>query len=134
MHRGGMVVFMALVSLWSRQPGAAISLWSACFLSGRHTRLGLISSKDSEAVVAAAMNGHKPIIQMLLDQREHEPRADCRDGEALVRAAENGHKAVDRLLLEQREHAPRADSMDGMALVRAAQNGHETVVRLLLEC
>ncbi len=54
------------------------------------------------------------LVRLLLEQREHAPRADCSNGWALIEAAANGHMSVVRLLLEWKEHAPQADCQDGM--------------------
>ncbi len=65
------------------------------------------------ALIAAATCGHEAVVRMLLECKEHAPRADCYYGSALVEAAMYGHEAIVRLLLEQREHAPKADCQNG---------------------
>ncbi len=79
--------------------------------------------KRGEALVAAARKGNESVVRLLLEWREHAPRADCLDGEALIRAAASGHFDVVRLLLLN-EHAPRADCQGGKALVKAAAGRH----------
>ncbi len=88
--------------------------------------MGWLSSEQQRA--------HVDIVQLLLEYKEHAPRADCRDGVALVAAAEGGHVDVVRLLLEWKEHAPRAVCRDEVALFVAVESGHFSVVQHLLSC
>lgn len=60
------------------------------------------------ALARAARGGHETVVLLLLEYKEHAPRADSQDGLPLVDAAFFGHEALLRLLLEWREHASKS--------------------------
>ncbi|KAJ4237550.1 hypothetical protein NW757_013251 [Fusarium falciforme] len=99
-----------------------------------HDRGSYIETADWAPLSFAAANGHKVLVQLLLDRGAHTEAADEMWGRTpLWRAAENGHEAVVRLLLDRGAHTEAADEKGRTPLWRAAEEGHEAVVRLLLD-
>ena len=82
----------------------------------------------------AAGNGHKTVVQLLLEQNVEADSKDSRGQTPLFWAAQNGHVAVMQLLLEcDNVEADSKDNEGQTPLFEAAQRGHEAVVQLLLE-
>ncbi|KAH8647874.1 hypothetical protein BX600DRAFT_484435 [Xylariales sp. PMI_506] len=79
----------------------------------------------------AASNGHKEIVQLLLDHGADVNIAG-KYGTALMRAAENGHKEIVQLLLD---HSANVNTVGEYttALISAAENGHKEITQLLLD-
>lgn len=79
------------------------------------------------------MNGHKAVVQLLLDTGKVEADAKGKDSRTpLSWAAEKGHEAVVQLLLENKVEADAKDWRRRTPLWWATKNGHEAVVQLLL--
>ena len=82
----------------------------------------------------ASWNGHKDVVQLLLDKGADPNRADRVSGVTpLNEASDNGHKDVIQLLLDRGGDPNRADGIGWTPLYRATKNGHNDVVQLLLD-
>jgi ankyrin repeat protein len=81
----------------------------------------------------AAENGHKKLVQLLIEKGFQLDSIDSDGWTALQRAARNGHKGVVRQLLEKGADVDTKHSDEWTALHKAAENGHKKVVRLLIE-
>ncbi|KAH8763942.1 hypothetical protein F5882DRAFT_453250, partial [Hyaloscypha sp. PMI_1271] len=81
----------------------------------------------------AAENGHKAVVELLLEKGAKIKAKDKHSQTALLRATEGGHEAVVELLLEKGAEIEAADKYGQTALLQAARNGHEAIVELLLE-
>ncbi|KAL7804902.1 ankyrin repeat-containing domain protein [Trichoderma aethiopicum] len=82
----------------------------------------------------AAQNGHKAVVQLLLDTKTVDVNGKHLDRHPpLYEASENGHEAVVELLLKQA--GIRADGIgrEGTPLWIAAYKGHVNIVKMLLE-
>lgn len=88
----------------------------------------------SNALQAAAENGHIAVVQMLLEEGAQVNAGDgSYDGTALLAACAMGNEEVARLLLENGADT-EAKNIDGAtALLWAAGNGYEDIVQLLLD-
>jgi hypothetical protein len=83
---------------------------------------------DSEALKAAAWQGHATVVELLLDDRQADPTAN--DSEALKSAAWMGNVKVVELLLSDGRADPSAKGSE--ALCKAKLYGHDDAVELLL--
>jgi ankyrin repeat protein len=88
---------------------------------------------ERTALIAAACNGHAPLVGWLLVQGADPRRRESEGTHALDWAAQEGHQAVVDLLLG---HDPGLLDLPGYgertALIAAADNGHAELVALLL--
>lgn len=95
--------------------------------------------KNGLALACAAKNGHKNILQMLLDWHdEHDPHTYMfgKIGNALNHAVIHGHETIVRLLLQRDPIFSRIGSKSynrfTHALCSAAAGGHNTIIQVLL--
>ena len=90
---------------------------------------------DNTPLVWAALNGHEPIVEILLKRGDIDPDKAGRYSQTpLFCAAWSGHAAVVKMLLERDEVTPDKLEKHGRTpLWCAALNGHEGVVKMLLE-
>jgi ankyrin repeat protein len=97
-----------------------------------------IEAKDGyysrTALSWAAENGHKAVVELLLEKgAEIEAKDSYHSQTALLWAARNGYEAVVELLLKKGAEIEVKDHIGQTALLLAARNGYEAVVELLLE-
>ena len=85
-----------------------------------------------ENLALACINGHAPLVQLLLE-RGASANSSAMKMPALVGAAMGGHVSVLALLLDHRAdwYAPSMDG-SGCALVQASRGGHTAALELLL--
>jgi len=88
------------------------------------------NTKGYTALINAARNGHREIVELLLNNGANiNAWSNCRsseDGTALISAAKNGHIGIVKLLLD------RDAELDDIALIKVASKGHIEVAELLL--
>ncbi|KAL8710758.1 MAG: hypothetical protein Q9220_004776 [cf. Caloplaca sp. 1 TL-2023] len=80
----------------------------------------------------AASNGHKSIVQVLLERGADNAICTPYQETVLHRAAEAGHKTIVQLLLDYQADVTVQDDQGWTALDWAAKNDHVEVVRLLI--
>lgn len=81
----------------------------------------------------AAMNGHKQVVDLLI---ENNAKLDLRDRyqeTAMDKAARYGHKDTAMLLLERTPWAKHKSKNIRLVLINAAQHGHTTLVKMILD-
>jgi ankyrin repeat protein len=94
------------------------------------SKASLVDSKSlTQALCVAAMNGHEPVVQELV-QRGVDVKTK-EGGKALYLAAERGHEKVMRLLIKKGADVKTEEG--GKALQLAAESGHEKAMRLLIK-
>lgn len=104
--------------------------------NGVDIEAGYMNPHRTTALIEAAEQGHKEIVDLLLG---HEAKVDACNGAgmtALHCAAEAGQVDAVRVLLTHDTNNAEVDQKNdrwGTALVLAAKKGHDTTVRLLLE-
>ncbi|RYP43640.1 hypothetical protein DL768_009815 [Monosporascus sp. mg162] len=81
----------------------------------------------------AAENGHKEIVQLLLDKGAETDAKDNGDQTPLWWAAEKGHKEIVQLLLDKGAKTDAKDNNGLTPLWWAAEKGHKEIVQLLLD-
>ncbi len=83
-------------------------------------------------LMLASMNGHLPVVNLLL---AHEARVDARDADratALFYASENGHLEVARVLIEAHASIEARDRFGDRPLFAATRENRPELVDLLL--
>merc|ERR1712062_340302 len=84
-------------------------------------------------LIEAAANGHKDIVQILLDNGANIDYQDNLGRTALMLAAGNGHKDIVQILLDNGANINQQNNYGETALTRAALNGKKDVVQFLLD-
>ena len=93
-----------------------------------------VDIQGNTPLMFAANNGHRPMVELLL---EHNAKMDCSDVDgytAAIKAADRGHEDVVMLLLKQTARMRSKNKHFGPVLIAAARYGQEAVVKLLLDC
>ena len=102
-------------------------------LNVRGAKLDAPSSLNHTPLWLAAVNGHEPIVSLLIEKRAKVDAKDANGLTPLLLAAEKGHEGVVKLLLDKGAQL-ESKGIDGRTpLSRAAEKGHEAVVKLLLD-
>ena len=135
-------VFRSKVSRVGKSDYQRSSLPTAEPFSYDITKTGLsrqridINSEDFQSqtsLILAATNGHKRVVELLL---EHKAKTDSEDDfgrTAAVKAADHGHEDIVILLLERTAQMKSKNKAFGSVLVSAAGRGQEAVVKTLLD-
>ena len=96
-----------------------------------------INSDDLERetpLMLGAKNGHKRVVELLL---ERNAKIDCTDifnESAVEKAANNGHEDIVMLLLERNARTKSKSKAFASALISAAGGGQGAMVKILLDC
>jgi ankyrin repeat protein len=85
------------------------------------------------ALIWASLNGHKKIVQLLLEQGANVDAQGGRYGNALQAACYAGHYEIVQTLLEQGANVDARGGRYGNALQAACYAGHYEIVQTLLE-
>ncbi|KKO99476.1 hypothetical protein THAR02_08415 [Trichoderma harzianum] len=88
--------------------------------------------EDSYLLRIAAQNGHKAMVQLLLDEGLGLESRDKEGNTPLQYAAANGHEAVVKLLLQKGANLNIKNKNGDTPLLMAVENSHEAVTKLLL--
>ncbi len=102
-------------------------------LNDPKTNINEIGQKsEMTALMHACGNGHKDMVELLLNKGAH-PHIICGwgDNAALREAVKGGHTEIVKLLLDKRDTGARLSM--GYALVEAAKKGNKDMVELLLD-
>ncbi len=91
-------------------------------------------NKDSggTALIAASAQGHRDVVNLLLDKGADVNARDKNGVTALIPTSENGHKEVVLLLLAKGADVNAKTNKGSTALFLASQNGYKEVVKTLL--
>jgi ankyrin repeat protein len=87
------------------------------------------------ALMWASREGHKQIVQMLLQDKNIEINQQDEDGyTALMLASINGHKDIVQMLLRDKNiQINQQDKKGDTALIVASEHGHKEIVQMLLQ-
>jgi ankyrin repeat protein len=91
-----------------------------------------IKSKN-EFLVLSSENGHKEIVQLLIEKGIDINQTDEDGRNALHWASANGHKEIVQLLIEKGIDINQTDEDGENALHLATSNGHKEIVQLIIE-
>ncbi|GAB1267159.1 hypothetical protein NBRC116493_04120 [Aurantivibrio infirmus] len=90
-------------------------------------------NREDTALNAAASNGHKDVVKMLLEGNIDVDKTGANGNTPLYSAAENGHKAIVKMLLDEGAD-PNVSNASGLTpLYSASKNGHSDIVKLLIK-
>ena len=84
-------------------------------------------------LLTAAVKGHLPLVQYLLEQGADKNKADNKGGSPLFLAVYNGHLGVVKYLVQQGMEMDKADQKGVSPIHTAAGGGHLDVLQYLLE-
>ncbi|KUL91240.1 hypothetical protein ZTR_01767 [Talaromyces verruculosus] len=115
---------------------AASGFWKfdvpAAFRIQRHYGTSLNYELGMTALIWAARNGNRDMIELLLEYGAN-PDAHSSSGEtALLASSEAGHEGIVSFLIKRGANLFAKDSFGESALYKAAAHGHVDVMRLLL--
>ena len=99
----------------------------------RSTNVNTIGGHSGTPLQAAAFQGHKEVVRLLLDRGAGMASAWGLFGTALEAASQRGHKDTVQLLLERGADVNAQYGVYGTALQAASEGGHKDVVRMLLK-
>ncbi|CAG7919092.1 unnamed protein product [Penicillium olsonii] len=89
-------------------------------------------SNGRTLLIWAAMNGHKPLVELLLQRNASVNAKDIQNGTALLQAIANKHIETSEVLLEAGAHVESRDYCGHTPLTLAAAVGSNTTVKSLL--
>ena len=95
-----------------------------------------VNAKNSEgytALILASSNGHKEIVEMLLEKGADVNAKDKYNATALIKASSNGHKEIVEMLLEKGADVNAKTHNGSTALIKASENKHTEIVAMLLD-
>jgi ankyrin repeat protein/predicted nucleotidyltransferase len=99
----------------------------------RNVDINQADKNGSTALLVATYNGHKEIVELLLEKGADIEAKSNKGNTALLFAAFNGHKEIVELLLEKGADIEAKNNNGDTALLWAAFNEHKEIVELLLE-
>ena len=85
------------------------------------------------ALIIASKNGHKGIVQILLDKKANKNVINFEGNTALIFASKNGHKEIVKMLLDKEADKNVKNYKGNTALIFASKNGHKEIVKMLLD-
>ncbi|KAK4459808.1 putative ankyrin repeat domain-containing protein [Cladorrhinum samala] len=81
----------------------------------------------------AAENGHKAIVQLLIDNEADVNAEDKKGSTALIMASQGGYEAIVQLLIDNEADVNARDKYGSTALIMASEQGDEATVQLLID-
>lgn len=88
---------------------------------------------DDTVLACAAENGHRKIVELLLEAKADPAKPGYKGVAPLTWAASRGHTDVVKTLLEEKANLNQVDERNTPALTHAAMGGHNNVVNVLIE-
>ena len=95
-----------------------------------------VNAKNSEgytALILASSNGHKEIVEMLLEKGADVNAKDKYNATALIKASSNGHTEIVAKLLDAGADVNAKNDYGYTALIQASRNKHTEIVAMLLD-
>eukprot|EP00668_Euglena_longa_P001130 GGOE01001348.1.p1 GENE.GGOE01001348.1~~GGOE01001348.1.p1 ORF type:complete len:602 (+),score=149.54 GGOE01001348.1:92-1897(+) len=135
---------VASTSVWLHGPGGRSALVTACengwtdivrtlLMSGWPLE-GAISSSGYPPLYVAAMNGHRELVELLIQHKADVNEVCCDQSHALLAASQEGHIECVELLVAARADLNLPRDTDGAtALYVASESNHLHVVQVLVE-
>lgn len=92
------------------------------------------NDKRVTPLIIACKNGHRDVVELLLNQGADIEWTDVRGNTPLIKACIRGHASIVRLLLEKGADVERTiDRQHITALMHACSRGHVEIVQILVE-
>ncbi len=90
-------------------------------------------AQDQTSLILGAKNGHKRVVELLLDRNAETNCTDQFNETAAMKAAKNGHEDIVVLFLERNPWSKSKNKFFGPVLISAAGSGQVAVVKILLD-
>jgi len=106
---------------------------SKVYLPEQQIDVNSADAQNQTSLMLGAKNGHKRVVELLLERNAETNCTDQSNETAAMKAANNGHEDIVVLLLERNAWTKSKNKTFGPALISAAGSGQGAVIKILLD-